>query len=325
MKIFVAGGAGYIGSVTTKLLLENNYEVFVYDSLIKGHRKAVPKDATFIKGDLFDQEKLFRVFKKYRFDLVFHFASFIENEFSFKNPHQFLKNNTQTIFNLLDAMLAVGCEKIIFSSSAAVYGAPENCPITEDFPIRPNSPYGTSKKLVEDILEGYSKWCGIRYASLRYFNAAGAYEGLGEDHQPETHLIPLILKTALGKKRKFKIFGDDYETKDGTCVRDYIHIYDLAKAHILAMKAIEKENKIYNLGSEKGFTVKEVLERCRAITGRDIPYEITKRRIGDIPVLIASSEKIKKELAWQRKMSDLDTIIKTAWEWHKEHPEGYKD
>ncbi|MEO0116802.1 MAG: UDP-glucose 4-epimerase GalE [candidate division WOR-3 bacterium] len=325
MRIFIAGGAGYIGSVATKLLLEENYEVFVYDNLSKGHKKAIPKGALFIKGDLFDKEKLLKVFKKYKFEIVFHFASFIENEFSFRKPYQFLKNNTETIFNLLEAMLSVGCQKIIFSSSAAVYGIPEKIPLTEDCPMRPISPYGESKKLLEEILAGYSRWCGIRYASLRYFNAGGAYQDLGEDHRPETHLIPLILKTALGKKRRFKIFGDDYETKDGTCIRDYIHVYDLARAHILAMKAIEKENKVYNLGSEKGFTVKEVLEKCQEVTGREIPYEIGPRRIGDIPILIASAEKIKKELNWQTRMSDLETIIKTAWDWYQEHPKGYGD
>jgi UDP-glucose 4-epimerase len=325
MRIFVAGGAGYIGSVTTKLLLEENYEVFVYDNLVKGHKKAIPKGAVFIKGDLLDQEKLNKVFKKYRFSVVFHFASFIENELSFKRPHQFLKNNTEPIFNLLNVMLANRCEKIVISSSAAVYGPPEKIPLTEDCPLKPNSPYGESKKLLEEIIAGYARWCGIRYASLRYFNAGGAYKDLGEDHRPETHLIPLILKTALGQKKRFKIFGADYETRDGTCIRDYIHVYDLAKAHILAMKALEEGNKIYNLGSGKGFTVKEVLEKCQEVTGRKIPYEITGRRIGDIPVLIASAEKIKEELGWKTEMSDLETIIKTAWDWLREHPKGYGD
>uniref|UniRef100_A0A7C3UW10 UDP-glucose 4-epimerase n=1 Tax=candidate division WOR-3 bacterium TaxID=2052148 RepID=A0A7C3UW10_UNCW3 len=325
MRIFVAGGAGYIGSVTTKLLLEENYEVFVYDNLVKGHKKAIPKGAVFIKGDLLDQEKLNKVFKKYRFSVVFHFASFIENELSFKRPHQFLKNNTEPIFNLLNVMLANRCEKIVISSSAAVYGLPEKIPLTEDCPLKPNSPYGESKKLLEEIIAGYARWCGIRYASLRYFNAGGAYKDLGEDHRPETHLIPLILKTALGQKKRFKIFGADYETRDGTCIRDYIHVYDLAKAHILAMKALEEGNKIYNLGSGKGFTVKEVLEKCQEVTGRKIPYEITGRRIGDIPVLIASAEKIKEELGWKTEMSDLETIIKTAWDWLREHPKGYGD
>jgi len=325
MRIFVAGGAGYIGSVTTKLLLEENYEVFVYDNLVKGHKKAIPKGAVFIKGDLLDQEKLNKVFKKYRFSVVFHFASFIENELSFKRPHQFLKNNTEPIFNLLNVMLANRCEKIVISSSAAVYGLPEKIPLTEDCPLKPNSPYGESKKLLEEIIAGYARWCGIRYASLRYFNAGGAYKDLGEDHRPETNLIPLILKTALGQKKRFKIFGADYETRDGTCIRDYIHVYDLAKAHILARKALEEGNKIYNLGSGKGFTVKEVLEKCQEVTGRKIPYEITGRRIGDIPVLIASAEKIKEELGWKTEMSDLETIIKTAWDWLREHPKGYGD
>ncbi len=325
MRVFVAGGAGYIGSVTSKILLEKNYWVFVYDNLSRGHRKAIPKGATFLRGDLSDKEGLISLFKKYRFNLVLHFASFIENEFSFQRPYSFLRNNTETIFNLLAAMLSVGCEKIIFSSSAAVYGVPEKLPLTEDCSTRPISPYGESKRLVEEILEGYSRWCGIRYASLRYFNAGGAYGELGEDHKPETHLIPLILKTALGKKKKFKIFGDDYKTRDGTCVRDYIHIYDLAQAHILAIDALEQGNKIYNLGSEQGWTVKEVFERCQAITGREIPYEVVGRRVGDIPILIASSEKIKKELAWRPEMSDLDTIIRSAWEWHKAHPKGYGD
>jgi UDP-glucose 4-epimerase len=265
------------------------------------------------------------VFKKYRFSVVFHFASFIENELSFKRPHQFLKNNTEPIFNLLNVMLANRCEKIVISSSAAVYGLPEKIPLTEDCPLKPNSPYGESKKLLEEIIAGYARWCGIRYASLRYFNAGGAYKDLGEDHRPETHLIPLILKTALGQKKRFKIFGADYETRDGTCIRDYIHVYDLAKAHILAMKALEEGNKIYNLGSGKGFTVKEVLKKCQEVTGREIPYEITGRRIGDIPVLIASAEKIKEELGWKTEMSDLETIIKTAWDWLREHPKGYGD
>lgn len=325
--IFVTGGGGYIGSVVVRLLIENDYEVVVYDNLSRGHLSAIDKRAIFIKGDLANKDLLSDVFKKYPIEAVLHFAAYIEVGESVKYPTLFFDNNLKNCINLLNSMCENGCYKIIFSSSAAVYGEPIYLPIKEDHPLLPINPYGETKRLIEELLFSYEKYCGLKFISLRYFNVAGAYDNLGEDHRPETHLIPLIVKAALGKERIFKIYGDDYPTRDGTCIRDYIHVYDLAIAHILALKKLLKEEKseVYNLGSEKGYSVKEVFETACEVIGKEIPYEIVERRPGDVPILIASSEKIKKELGWKREKGDLKIIIKDTFEWQKKFPLGYPD
>ncbi len=325
MRIFITGGAGYIGSHVVKELLKKNHQIFVYDNLSSGHRQAV-LGGFFIKGDLEDKNKLNQVFKRYKPKVIIHLASFIEAEESMKKPEKYFKNNVLNGINLLEAMIKNKIKYIIFSSSAAVY-QPQKFPLKEDSPLKPFNVYGQTKYLFEKLLEYFDKNYGLKFISLRYFNAAGAdLSGLiGEDHRPETHLIPNILKVALSQKKYLEIYGNDYPTKDGTCIRDYIHVSDLANAHILALKFLlkNKKSKIYNLGSEKGFSVKEVLEMARKITSKKIPAKIKPRRIGDPPILIASSNKIKKELGWQPKYSDLETIIKTAWQFYQNYPKGF--
>jgi UDP-glucose 4-epimerase len=327
MKILITGGAGYIGSHIVKELLEEKHQIFIYDNLVKGHRQAV-SGGFFIFGDLADKNKLNQVLKKYKPKVVIHLASFIEAGESMKKPEKYFNNNVLNGLNLLEAMVENKIKFIIFSSSAAVYGQPKKIPIKENHPLKPINIYGQTKYLFEKLLEYFDKNYGLKYISLRYFNAAGAdLSGkIGEDHRPETHLIPNILKVALGQKKYFEIYGDDYPTKDGTCIRDFIHVIDLAHAHILALKFLvkKKKSKVYNLGSEKGFSVKEVLEKCILITKRIIPAIIAPKRIGDPPVLIASSAKIKKELGWKPRYSDLETIIKTAWNFHQKYPKGYQ-
>lgn len=327
MRIFITGGAGYIGSHIVKELMEEKHKIFIYDNLSSGHRQAV-LGGVFIKGDLADKNKLNQVFKKYKPKVVIHLASFIEAGESMKKPKKFFENNVLNGLNLLEAMVKNKIKYLIFSSSAAVYGEPKRIPIRENDPIRPTNIYGLTKYIFEKLLEYFDQQYGLKYISLRYFNAAGAdLSGqIGEDHRPETHLIPNILKVALGQKKYLEIYGDDYPTKDGTCIRDYIHVSDLAVAHILALKFLvkKKKSKIYNLGSENGFSVKEVLETARKVTGKKIPAKVERRRIGDPAILIASSSKIKKELNWQPKYSDLETIISTAWKFHQNYPKGYK-
>jgi len=328
VKVLVAGGAGYIGSVTTHELLGQGYEVTVLDNLSYGHKQVIPKKAKFIKADLLDRDSLAKILQDDRIEAVIHFAGFIAVGESVKDPLKYIHNNIVGGYNLLDAMKSAKVNKIIFSSSAAVYGDPENIPIREDDRLHPTSPYGETKLIFEKFLQ----WCdaahGIKNISLRYFNAAGAdtENDLGEDHDPETHLIPLVLKVALGQRDKIDVFGDDYKTKDGTCVRDYVHIKDLAAAHVMALRSLEKGagSNYYNLGSSNGYTVKEVIDVCQKITGKQIRSVIVPRRAGDPPKLVASSEKIKKELGFNFRHSDLENIIKTAWKWHKEHPNGYE-
>lgn len=320
MKILVTGGAGYIGSVIVKQLVKEGHDVVVIDDLSKGHAEAVHPKAVLVKSSLSDLEELDKVFKKYEFDAVIHMAAFSEVGESVQNPKKYFLNNLVNSINLLDIMLDHGCKKIVFSSSAAVYGNPKTVPITEDAETKPVNPYGESKLMFEKVLEDYRKAYGLKYASLRYFNAAGADEDYGEDHKPESHLTPIILQAALGKREKIEVYGTDYATKDGTCVRDYIHVLDLARAHILAL---EKEG-VYNLGSEKGYSVKEVINVAREVTGKDIPVKESGRRPGDPATLIASSEKIKKELGWKAEY-DIKDIMKSAWQWHKKHPKGYKE
>ncbi len=317
-KVLVTGGAGYIGSVMTRLLLDAGYEVTVLDNLVAGHRAAVPPPAKLIKGDIGDEALLARLFAIGQFDCVLHFAGLIVVPESVEKPDVYFG------VRLLNAVCRHGVRRFIFSSTAAVYGTPEKVPITEDAPLRPDNPYGDTKRIFEELLAAYSRAYGLRYCILRYFNVAGAYAGLGEDHRPETHLIPRILRAALHPGEKFQIYGDDYPTRDGTCVRDYIHIYDLCTAHLVAMEALKDENLIYNLGSETGSTVKEVFATAAAVVGQEIPYEVAPRRAGDVPVLVASAEKIKKELGW-RPQKTLEDIIRDAWEWHRTHPDGYPD
>ena len=325
MKVLVTGGAGYIGSITTKLLLANNHEVIILDNLSRGHKAAILKGTIFIQGDLVDPAILKKLFIEHRIECVIHFAAASLIEESVKSPNRYFLNNVVNGVNLLKAMVENNVLKVIFSSSAAVYGSPDIMPIPETTQIKPINPYGGTKRIFENLLEEYDKACGLKYVTLRYFNVAGAYEEFGEDHRPETHLIPLILKTALGKQKDFEIFGDDYDTRDGTCIRDYIHVYDVAIAHLLALKKLAQVSKIYNLGSENGATVKEVFRTACEVTGKQIPTKIVGRRAGDPPILIASSQKIKKELGWQPQRTNLKTIIQDAWSWHQAYPQGYPE
>ena len=319
MKILVTGGAGYIGSVIVKQLVKENHDVIVLDDLSKGHAEAVHPKAVLVKVNLSDLKELDKIFKKYKFDAVIHMAAFSEVGESVKNPKKYFLNNIVNGVNLLNVMLDNGCKQIVFSSSAGVYGNPKTIPIAEDAETKPTNPYGESKLIFEKILEGYKKAYGLKYTSLRYFNAAGADEDYGEDHKPESHLIPIILQVALGKRKEVEVFGTDYPTKDGTCIRDYVHVSDLAKAHVSALK----REGVYNLGSEKGYSVREVINVAKEVTGKNIAVKESERRPGDPAMLIASSEKIRKELGWKAEYG-LKDIMKSAWQWHKKHPDGYK-
>lgn len=328
MRVLVTGGAGYIGSVTAHELVNQGHEVVVFDNLSFGHTKAVPEKAKFIKGDLLERQSIRSALSKEKIEAVVHFAGFIAVGESVKEPLMYVRNNIMGGYNLLDSMKELKINKIIFSSSAAVYGDPENIPIREDDAKKPTNPYGETKLIFEKFLQWCDSSYGIRSISLRYFNAAGAdtENDLGEDHDPETHLIPLVLKTALGQREKIEIFGTDYDTPDGTCVRDYVHILDLAAAHVLALKHLKESGKtsFYNLGSSKGYSVREVIDTCEKITGRKIKVVESPRRAGDPPRLVASSDKIQKELGFKFNHSDLKNIIATAWAWHSKHPHGYK-
>jgi UDP-glucose 4-epimerase len=325
MTVLVTGGAGYIGSVITSELLRAGHNTVVYDNLSNGHASAVSSAAEFVEGDIADAEKLAGVIRANQVDSVIHCAALIEAGESMKVPERFFRNNTASTLTLLETMLANRVKRFVFSSTAALYGEPENTPIRETDPLRPTNAYGESKLLVERMLDWFHRIHGFRYASLRYFNAAGAAGKLGESHHPESHLIPIILQVALGQREAISIYGTDYPTKDGTCVRDYIHVLDLAQAHVLALQALESKTQlIYNLGNGLGFTVREVIDVARAVTGKSIPAVESPRRAGDPAVLVASSEKIKRELDWKPQYADLATIISTAWEWHRAHPSGYR-
>jgi UDP-glucose 4-epimerase len=319
MKILVTGGAGYIGGTLTRLLLAEGHAVTVYDNLCHSKRLAVAPDAEFIEGDVADRALLEQSFRRGRFDGVMHFAALIEAGESMKRPENYFRNNTAATLSLLEAMLATGHDRLVFSSTAACYGEPETTPILEDAKLAPTNPYGESKLLVEQMLRWFNVSHGFKYASLRYFNVAGAIEGYGEAHEPESHLIPLILDVALGRRANIKIFGKDYPTKDGTCIRDYIHVRDLAEAHLLALGALSADcsRLIYNIGNGQGFTVLEVIESVRRVTGKPIAVEECPRRPGDPAVLVASSEKIKAELGWKPKFAELDQIVASAWQWHQ--------
>jgi UDP-glucose 4-epimerase len=319
MKVLITGGAGYIGGTVTRLLLARGHSVTVYDNLCHSKRLAVAEAARFVEGDVADRALLEKTLTEGRFDGIMHFAALIEAGESMKRPEVYFRNNTTATLTLLEAMLATGHDRLVFSSTAACYGEPETTPILEDAKLQPTNPYGESKLLVEHMLRWLNLAHGLRYASLRYFNVAGAIEGYGEAHEPESHLIPLILDVALGRRTNIKIFGRDYPTKDGTCVRDYIHVQDLAEAHLLALGALAEKSKVlYNIGNGEGFSVLEVIESVRRVTGRPIAVEECPRRAGDPAVLVASSERIKTELGWKPKFAELDAIVASAWEWHQQ-------
>jgi UDP-glucose 4-epimerase len=328
MAVLVTGGAGYIGSHTVARLLESKEEVVVLDNLEKGHRKAVNVEK-FYQGDIRDEILLNKIFDENNIDSVIHFAAYSLVGESVLNPVKYYENNVYATTKLIKTMVNRDVKKIVFSSTAAVYGEPENIPITEDDKLNPTNPYGESKLAIEKLLKWSDAAYGLKYVSLRYFNAAGAHESatIGEDHNPESHLIPLILGAANGKRESISIFGDDYKTKDGTCVRDYIHVNDLADAHILAIKKLQDDNKseVYNLGNGTGFSVKEVIDVAREVTNVDIKSKVSERRPGDPAVLIASSTKIKQDLNWNPKLYNLKDIIETAWKWHKNNPDGFND
>ncbi len=324
MKIFLTGGAGYIGSMAVRKLLEAGHGVMVYDSLVTGYQKAVPEGATFIQGDLGNPKDISAALATDQFDAVMHFAAFIEAGESMKNPPKFYQNNLMNSVNLIDAATKAGVKRFVLSSTAAVYQSSDE-PLSENSPLGPVNVYGHTKLMIEEVLEFYREIFGLHYAALRYFNAAGALPDQGEAHQPESHLIPLVLQVPLGQRDKIKIYGADYPTPDGTCIRDYIHIADLVSAHLLALDALDQEEKlVYNLGNGKGYSVREVIETARLVTGHPIPAEETPRRPGDSPRLVASSEKIKKELGWEPEVPALADIIASAWEWHQSHPKGYE-
>jgi UDP-glucose 4-epimerase len=324
-KILVTGGAGYIGSVVVSQLLERGYEAMVFDDLSNGHKAALPAAAKLVVGDIADRAALDRVFFQHKPDAVMHFAAFIEAGESMQHPERFFRNNTANTLNLLEVLLAHNVKRFVFSSTAALYGTPEKTPIEETAPLKPTNAYGESKLLVERMLDWLHRIHGLRYSCLRYFNAAGSAGEQGEDHHPESHLIPIALQVALGERQQVAIFGTDYPTPDGTCVRDYIHVSDLAAAHLLVLEALkEKERLIYNLGIGKGFSVREVIDTVRKVTGHAIPAQESARRPGDPAVLVASSEKIRAELGWKPKYADLESIVRSAWEWRKAHPHGYR-
>ncbi len=324
MKVLVTGGAGYIGSITVEQLIESGEQVVVFDNLSQGHRAAVHPDAVFVKGDLADHAAVDTVCAEHRPDAVMHFASYTLVGESMAQPFLYLGDNVINGLNLLQSAVKHGVRSFILSSTANLFDEPQRIPIDETEKIVPGSPYGESKHILERVLYWLDRTQGLRYAALRYFNAAGASEQRGEDHDPETHLIPIVLEVAQGKRDKVTIFGDDYPTHDGTCVRDYIHVIDLAQAHILALSALDEGSRSYNLGNGQGFTVKEVIETAREVTGHPIPAETSARRAGDPPVLIAGSENIRRELGWKPKYPNLRDIIESAWHWHKAHPNGYE-
>jgi UDP-glucose 4-epimerase len=318
MKILITGGAGYIGGTVARLLLSGGHTVTIYDNLCHSRRSAVAPGAEFVEGDIADRKLLEKTLESGRFQGVMHFAALIEAGESMQRPEIYFRNNTAGTLSLLEAMLATGHNRLVFSSTAACYGEPVTTPILENAKLEPTNAYGESKLLVEDMLRWFNLVHGFRYASLRYFNVAGAIEGYGEAHEPESHLIPLVLDVALGRRKSIKIFGQDYPTPDGTCIRDYIHVSDLADAHLLALAALEQRDRvIYNIGNGQGFTVREVIDSVGRVTGRPIPVEECPRRPGDPAVLVAGSEKIKRELGWQPRFANLDTIIASAWEWHQ--------
>jgi len=333
MNVLVTGGAGYIGSIVAEELIRQGDRVTVFDNLSQGHRAAVPPQAEFVRGDLADPQGLTDLFARRSFDAVMHFASHTLVGESVQQPLKYVGDNVANGLNLLRAMVEHGVRRFILSSTANLFGQPERMPITEDERIEPGSPYGESKFILERILYWLDRTHGLHYAALRYFNAAGATAERGEDHDPETHLIPLVLRVALGQRDRVEVYGNNYPTRDGTCVRDYIHVLDLAQAHILALRALDDDaqagrqggGRIYNLGNGQGYTVREVIETARQVTGHPIPAVDGPRRPGDPPELVAGSEKIRRELGWVPRTPDLREIVQSAWDWHRAHPSGYRD
>lgn len=330
MATLVLGGAGYIGSHTVDRLIEKGEKTIVVDSLVTGHRQAVNKDAKFYQGDIADKDFMRQVFKENSdIDAVIHFAAYSLVAGSMKKPLKYFDNNTAGMVKLLEVMNEFSIDKIVFSSTAATYGIPEEVPIKETTPQNPINPYGESKLMMEKIMRWADKAYGIKFVPLRYFNVAGAKPdgSIGEDHMPETHLLPIVLQVAMGKRDKLQIFGDDYNTPDGTNIRDYVHPLDLADAHILAVDYLKAGNPstAFNLGSSTGFSNREILEAARKVTNKEIPAEIAPRRGGDPDVLVASSTKAREVLGWKPQFDDISKIIETAWKWHTLHPEGYQD
>jgi UDP-glucose 4-epimerase len=326
MRVLVTGGAGYIGSVVTEQLIGDGHEVVVYDNLSKGHREAVVEGAELVNASLSDAETLHHTFRERNIEAVIHMAASSLVGESVENPGKYYVNNVVAGLVLLEAMLASAVKHLVFSSTAAVYGEPETQPIEESAPSNPTNPYGETKLAFEHALKWYERAHGLRYASLRYFNAAGATEHCGEDHDPETHIIPITLQAAAGKRSHVEIYGEDYPTPDGTCVRDYIHVVDLARAHIQALEALSQGSRIYNLGcGGAGYSVRDVIDTARRVTGKEIPIRFGPRRAGDPAILVASSDKIKRELGWQPRYQDLELIVESAWRWMQQHPDGYRD
>lgn len=327
LNILVVGGAGYIGSAVTTNLKSAGHRPIVFDNLSKGHRASVPKGVPLVVGEMGNRADLDTVFSANRIDAVVHLAALIEAGESMREPERYFRNNAASTLTLLEAMLSHEIHRIVFSSTAALYGDPERVPVDEDAVQRPTNAYGESKFLVERMLDWMNRVHGMRYASLRYFNIAGAPgPDMGEDHRPESHLIPLTLQVALGQRPSLSIYGTDYPTPDGTCVRDYIHILDLADAHLMVIDALERRDKlIYNLGNGTGFSVRDVVEAARKATGHPIPVVEEPRRPGDPAVLVASSERIRRELGWTPRISGIDRIVASAWEWHRRHPRGYEE
>jgi UDP-glucose 4-epimerase len=321
MKILVVGGAGYIGSVCAELLLDEGHTVCIFDNLSEGHRGAIDSRAEFIDGELGTIEQIQSALTAFRPEAVMHFAASALVAESMEKPSKYFRNNIGNGLNLLDAMVATGVNQLVFSSTCAIFGPPERLPIDETLPKNPINPYGESKLAFENILRWYGEIHGLRFVSLRYFNAAGASQKFGEEHRVETHLIPNVLKVALGQKPHVEVYGTDYDTPDGTCIRDYIHILDLSRAHILALNA--GKSKFYNLGTGGGTSVREVIEACRKITGHKIPVVEKPRRPGDPARLIAASDKIQRELNWRPKFQNIEAIIESAWGWHQKFPNGY--
>ncbi len=325
MRVLVVGGAGYIGSVTVDQLLAAAHEVTVLDSLVSGHRDALNREAEFVQADVRDEDALNRLLASHNFQAVVYYGGYIQAGESVQQPGRYFANNVGGCISLLNAMAAYAVERFVFSSSAAVYGEPDAVPISEDAAIRPANPYGESKAMVERMLPWYGRQCGLRYGCLRYFNAAGATELRGEDHRPETHLVPAVLQVALSQRPALSLYGTDYPTADGTCVRDYIHVSDLADAHLLALDKTESESGVYNLGNGRGFSNREVIGACRRVTGVPIEVREEGRRPGDPAALVASYERARRELGWQPRITDLEAIIESAWLWHRAHPQGYGD
>jgi UDP-glucose-4-epimerase GalE len=327
MRILVTGGAGYIGSHAVRLFLKRGHDVWVYDNLSMGHRAAVPAERLLV-GDLDETQRLDQALVEHRIEAVVHFAAFAYVGESVEQPAKYYQNNLVNTLHLLDAMRRLHIDRIVFSSTCATYGVPEQVPITEDEKQKPINPYGNTKLAVELALADYAAAYNMGFAALRYFNAAGASPAsdIGEDHEPETHLIPLVLQAVMGQRPAITVFGDDYPTPDGTCIRDYIHVDDLAEAHLLALENLAPGKQLrYNLGTGRGYSVREVIRLAEEVTGKPVPVKMGPRRAGDPPALVASAEKIQRELGWRPRYTGLRAILETAWQWHRRHPKGYDD